>query len=186
MPWLGREPGPGPAGRCPGQPGILDDLGELGQRELADPARPDQHRGMPVEVRCSEERRVRVLDQRLLVGLRRHPEHDDVRVPLTAIRVNGVRPRGTEEHERPAADLVDRVALRPMLHRDLRHARRQLVHVLDQCPPLAHDHPRSPVPRLKAVRDHVPGSSAWRTASTLMPSRVAPAAPKNARTAPRS
>jgi len=143
MPWLGSEPGLGPAGRCPGQPGVLDDLGELGQRELADAARPQQHREMPVEVRRGEERRVRVLDQRLLVRVRRHPEHHDVRVPLTGIRVDGVRPRVTEEHERPAADLVDRVALRPMLHRDVRHPGCQLVHIPDPCPPLVHD--RSPI-----------------------------------------
>ena len=44
-------------------------------------------------MRRGEGRRVRVLDRRLLVGLRRHPEHGDVRVPLTGFRVDGVRPR---------------------------------------------------------------------------------------------
>jgi hypothetical protein len=52
-----------------------------------------------VEVRRREERRVFVVDQRLLVGLVRDPEDDHVVIPFAGHRIDGVRARVAEEHE---------------------------------------------------------------------------------------
>src|SRR6185503_2604292 len=102
--------------------------------ELADPAPPYQHRRVAVEVRRGEERRPRILDQRLLVGLRRYPEHDHVRVALTGDGIDGVRARVAKEHKGLPADLVDRVFTRSGPDRDVRHAQGQLVYVREPGP----------------------------------------------------
>ena len=110
---MGREPVLGPAGRRLGQPRVLHHLGQLLQRELADPAGPQQHGGVAVEVRRGEERRGVVLDQGELVGLAADPEDDDVLVALAGVGVDRVRARVAEEDEGLAADLVDGVVLVP-------------------------------------------------------------------------
>ena len=89
---------------------------------------------MPIEVGCRKERRRPVLHQRLLVGFRSDPEDDDVRVSLTCARVDSIWPRRPEEDERLAPDLVDRVVLRSVDDRDVRHRRREGVDVLDPSP----------------------------------------------------
>src|SRR5215475_6046922 len=86
---------------------------------------------MSVEVRGREERRVRVLDQRQLVGLRGDPEHDYVGVAFSGLGGHRVRPRSAEEDERLCAHLVDRVAEPAVDHRDVRHPEREFVDVLD-------------------------------------------------------
>src|ERR1700692_932227 len=53
-----------------------------------------------------------VLHERFLFGVGVDPDDDDVRIRFTADRVAGVGPRVSEEHERLAADLIDRVAPR--------------------------------------------------------------------------
>jgi len=50
------EPGCRPARRGAGQPRVLHHLGQLGTAELADPAGPQQHRRVPVEMARGEER----------------------------------------------------------------------------------------------------------------------------------
>jgi hypothetical protein len=65
---------------------------------------------MTIEVRSGEERRRRILDQCLFVGLRRHPEDDDIRIALTGAGIGGIGARIPEEHEGSAADLIHRVA----------------------------------------------------------------------------
>src|SRR5262245_42370663 len=88
---------------------------------------------MAVEVRSGEERRGLVLNQRLLVRLRRNPEDDHVVVALAGDRIDRVRPRITEEDERLPADLVDGILVGPVLDGDVRHGQSYLVHVLDAC-----------------------------------------------------
>ena len=66
---------------------------------------------MPVEPVGGEERRVRVLDERQLVALGLHPDHDHVGVALAGVGILRVGLRRAEEHERLAAHLVDRVPL---------------------------------------------------------------------------
>jgi hypothetical protein len=87
------------AGEARAEPGVVHYFGQLLQRELADPAAPHQYRGVAIKVRRGEERRILVLDQGLLVGLQRHPEHDHVGVALAGARIGGVGPGGAEEHE---------------------------------------------------------------------------------------
>lgn len=84
---------------------------------------------MPVEVGGAEERRVGILNQRELVALGLHPEHDDVGVAFPGGRILGVGLRGTEEHERLATDLVNRIALGPLESFDMRHPQRQPMNV---------------------------------------------------------
>lgn len=59
-------------GRRSGEPGILDQFNQILPGKFADPACPQQHRWVPVEMRRREERRSVILDQCLFVGLRRH------------------------------------------------------------------------------------------------------------------
>src|SRR5689334_18519734 len=84
----------------PGQPGVLDDLGQFRTADPAEPARPDQHRRVAVEVRSREEGRRLVLDQRLLVRVRLHPEDDHVGIAFAGLRVDRVGARVAEEDER--------------------------------------------------------------------------------------
>ena len=125
------EPGGGSGGRGSSEPGVLDYFGQLREGELADPAGPYQYRRVAIKVRGGEERRRLVLNQRLLVSLRRHPEHDHVRVALAGAGIGSVRTRVTEEDEGFAPDLVDRIAVRSVPDRDMRHAHGQFVYVLD-------------------------------------------------------
>lgn len=90
------EPGRRSLGRCPREPGVLDYFSQFPQGEFADPARPQQHRWVPVEVRCGEERRRLILNQCLLVRLGGSPEHDHVRVALPGFRIDGVGTRVAE------------------------------------------------------------------------------------------
>jgi 2-haloacid dehalogenase len=78
-----------------------------------------------------EERRRVVLYQRLLIRLGRNPEHDDVAVAIPGLRIDCIRSRIAEEDERLPAYLIDRVVVRAVLHGDMWHAKRQVVHVLD-------------------------------------------------------
>ena len=96
------QPGPTPARGRLGEPRLLDDLDQLVALELAHPRRPEQHRGVAVEVRRGEERQPLVLEQRLLVALGGDPEDDDVVVALARLRVDGVGSRRPEEDERLA------------------------------------------------------------------------------------
>jgi len=93
-----------------------------------------------VEVWRGEERRSVVLDQCLLLGLRRHPKDDHVQVALPGLGVDRIGTWGAEEHERSPTDLVDRVAARAVHDGDVRHARRELMHILDPRPARALDH----------------------------------------------
>jgi hypothetical protein len=63
-----------------------------------------------VEVRGGEQRRRRVLNQRLLVRLGLNPEVDYIRRALPGVRVDRVRPWIAEADERLPAHLVDRIA----------------------------------------------------------------------------
>ena len=112
-----------------GQPGVGDDLGELVTVDLAQPAGPQQHRGVAVEVRRGEVRRRLVEHEGELLLLGADPEHDHVVVPLTGLRVERVGPWVAEEHEAPPGHLVDRVLLRATDPGHPRHRRRQLVDV---------------------------------------------------------
>jgi hypothetical protein len=129
------EPGGSPSWRCPGEPRTLHDLRQLSKRDLRQVAGPDQHGAVPVEVRSGEERRAGILHERLLVGLRLHPEDDDIRVTFSRLRINGVRPWRAKEYERLSANPVDRVAARSAFTCHMRHGAGQPVHVL---------HPRRP------------------------------------------
>ena len=131
----------------PGQPGVLDDLPELGQVDLAQARGPHQHGRVPVEVGRREERRARVLHQRVLVVLGAHPEHDHVVVALAGARVHGVWSGVPEEDERLPADGVHGVAGPAAGHLHVRHAGRQRVHVLDPCARRAFGHPDHATPR---------------------------------------
>ena len=93
QPLLGTVP------RRPREPRILDDFLQLRQRQLTQAAGPHEHRRMPIEVGGGEERCRLVLDQRLLLGLVRYPEQDDVAVALAAVRVDSVGSRVPEEDE---------------------------------------------------------------------------------------
>lgn len=53
---------------------------------------------MAIEVTGGAERRVGILDQRLLVGLRFHPQHDDVVAALPGVRVDSVSGRGLRKY----------------------------------------------------------------------------------------
>jgi hypothetical protein len=86
---------------------------------------------MAIEVGSGEERRRFVLYQRLLVRLGRNPEHDDVAVALSGLRVDSIRSRIAEEDEGLPTHLVNRVITGAVLHGDMWHAQSQLVHVLD-------------------------------------------------------
>lgn len=127
------EPCRSPGRRCPTEPRILNHLGQFLQRQIANPTCPQQHRRMSVEMRRGKERRRRVLNHCLLVGLGGHPEHDHVRIPFTGTRVEGIGARRSEEHERFAADLIDRIAPRPTFDRDMGHTQGQLVHIVHPC-----------------------------------------------------
>lgn len=76
---------------------------------------------MAVKVRRGKKWRPLVLDQRLLVGLGRYPEHDHVRIALPGLWVNCVWPGSAEEDKRFAANLIDGVAAWPMFDRDIGH-----------------------------------------------------------------
>ena len=75
-----------------------------------------------------------VLDQRLFVGLRGYPEDHDVPVALAGLGVDSIGTGTAKEHERLSTDLVDGFVAGCELEGDVRHARSQLVHVLDACP----------------------------------------------------
>ena len=115
------------------EPGILDDLGQLGPIQLPDPARPHEHRQVPVEVRRREERVAR-LQQRLLVLGRADPEDDDVGVPLAGVGVDRILAGVAEEDEGPAAHLVHRVLPGPFGQVDPGQRRSDGVHVLRREP----------------------------------------------------
>ena len=127
------EPCRSPGRRCPTEPRILNHLGQFLQCQIANPTCPQQHRRMSVEMRRGKERRRRVLNHCLLVGIGGHPEHDHVRIPFTGTRVEGIGARRSEEHERFAADLIDRIAPRPTFDRDMGHTQGQLVHIVHPC-----------------------------------------------------
>ena len=142
------EPVRARGGRRPGQPGVLDHLGQLVAGQLADPAGPQQHRRVAVEVRGGEERRRLVLHQRLLVRLGVDPEDDHVVVALPGVGVDRVRPGVAEEHERLSAHLVDRLSPVPYLDRHVR-----------QSPPPARARPR-PAPAARRTTLAGPGGAA--------------------------
>src|SRR5829696_3800875 len=132
---MGAEPGGRAARGRAGQPGVLDHLGQLLDGYLADAACAQQHGQVAIEVRGGEERGRLVLDQRLLVRVRRDPEDHHVRVALPGLGVRGVGPGVAEEYERLSADLVDLVATASLVDRDVGHPQRQLVDVLDPSRP---------------------------------------------------
>jgi hypothetical protein len=136
------QPLRGASGRGTGEPGVLHHLGEFGVAEVGQVLAADQDRQVPIEVRRREERRVVVLDQRLLVGLVADPENDHVVIPFAGHTVHGVGARVAEEHERLPADLVDRwLPLLAAPPRDMRHRHRELMHVRDaRRPTLRGDH----------------------------------------------
>ena len=83
--------------RRPREPRVLDDFLQLRQGQLTQAAGLHEHRRMPVEMGGGEERCRLVLDQCLLLGLVRNPEHDDVAVALATVRVDGVGSRIPEK-----------------------------------------------------------------------------------------
>jgi hypothetical protein len=132
------QPLGGAAGRGAREPRVLDHLGQLGVAQFRHVLTSEQHRQVAVEVRRREERGVRVLDQRPLVGLVGDPEDDHVAVPLPRHRVDRVGPRVAEEDKRLSPDLVDRRLPRlsgPL--GDMWHRHRELMHVRDACRPTA-------------------------------------------------
>lgn len=88
---------------------------------------------MSVEMRSGKERRRRVLNHCLLVGLGGHPEHDHIRISFTGTRIEGIGARRSEEHKRFAADLIDRIAPRPTFDLDVGHTQGQLMHIVHPC-----------------------------------------------------
>src|SRR5829696_165128 len=128
---MAAQPLLGTVRRRPREPGVLDDFLQLGQGQLTQAAGPHEHRRMPVEMARGEERCRLVLDQRLLLGLVRKPEHDDIALALAAIRVDRVGSRVPEEDEGLATHLVDRVILRTADNRHVRHCHGERVYVID-------------------------------------------------------
>jgi hypothetical protein len=154
------QPPGGASGRGAREPRVLDHLGQLGVAQFRHVLPPQQHRQVAVEVRSGEERRVRVLDHRPLLGLVGDPEDDHVVVPLPRHRVDRVRPRVAEEDKRLPADLVDgRLPGLAGPLGDMRHRQRELVHVRDGGgPAIRGDHgpsierPRQPAAGLRGSR----------------------------------
>lgn len=89
---------------------------------------------MPLEVRGGKEGRRFVADQRLLVGLGRYPEHDDVKVAFASTGVGGIWSGTAKEHERLATHLVYGVVTSSVVDRDMRQAHSQAVHIRDTRP----------------------------------------------------
>ena len=85
----------------------------------------------------TEEGRVPVLHERLLLRLTGDPEHDDVVVPLSGLGIESIRARVAEEHETLSAHMVDGVAGRSAFDRHVRHGAGQIMHVLHPRPPIA-------------------------------------------------
>ena len=77
-----RKPFRGAAFGGAGKPSVLNEFCQLTGGDLTEAAGPDEHRAVPGEVIVGEERRIRVLHQRLLLGVGFDPDHDDVVVPL--------------------------------------------------------------------------------------------------------
>jgi len=128
---MSAEPGCHSACRCAGQPCVLNEFCQLLAGDLADAACPQQHRKVAVEVRGGEERRRRVLDQRLFVGFGRHPEYDHIAVAFPGLRIERVGPRIAEEDKRLPAYLVDRIVTTAVHDRDMRHGQSQFVYLVD-------------------------------------------------------
>jgi len=115
--------------RGSGHPLVLNQVNQLLVRKLGDARRAEQDRRMSVKVARREKGRPRIPNERLLLELCRHPEHDHVGVALPGHGIGGVGSRRPEEDERLSANLVDRIVRWSSQERDVWHGHGDVVYV---------------------------------------------------------